>query len=497
MKLSVPMFVQPSIPHSAVRGASSADVLANEGAEAPSALYDSLREAWRAQPFLSYEERRQALLALRHSIARYQRELIDAAHEDFGCRSEFTTKLGDVFTIQSELDYLLARLKRWMKPSRRQVALEFQWGSAQVQYQALGVVAVIAPWNYPFRLALGPLAAALAAGNRVLLKPSEFAPRCGRLMQHVLTETFQPELVRVILGDAETAASMCRLPFDHVFFTGSTAVGRAVMRAASEHLTPVTLELGGKCPAIVANGYPLGHAAKRIMAGKLFNAGQMCMAPDHVWIHESRLEAFIAEAVSASRTLYPSLAENADYTSIINEAHYGRVLALINDAREAGARAVAVNPAEEPLAPESRKIAPTLLWNVDETMDVAQQEIFGPVLPIHTYTSLDDLLLNLREKPSPLALYYFDEDERRAQHVIQNTRSGGVCINDVVLHSLQNDLPFGGVGASGMGKYHGFEGYQTFSHARAVFRQSRVNGSSLLLPPYTRLARRVLDRLSR
>jgi acyl-CoA reductase-like NAD-dependent aldehyde dehydrogenase len=444
-----------------------------------------------------YSARREALEALKRVLTRYAPRMVAAANADFGCRSEFTTRVGDLFTMQSELSYMLRALPRWTKPERRHTELMFRFGRGHVERQALGVVAVIAPWNYPFRLTFGPLAAAIAAGNRVLVKPSELTPACADLMATMVAEALSPNHAQVLLGGRELCEALCQLPLDHIFFTGSAAVGRAVLENASANLTPVTLELGGKCPAIIHRGYPLGHAIARVLTGKLFNAGQTCVAPDHLWVHRTELEPALAELRLACQRLYPRLADNEDYTSIINRKHYERLVGLVSDAARLGANVEVLNPANEVLPESGRKLAPTLVWNLSERMALASEEVFGPVLPIHVYDTLDQLLAELREKPAPLALYYFDDDRSRARSVVAGTTSGGVCLNDVVLQGLQNDLPFGGVGASGMGKYHAVEGFECFSHARAVFRQGRLNGVSLLIPEYGRVARALVAWLSR
>ena len=461
------------------------------------AAYGVLRRAWEREPVVPLKRRQEALESLLRVIAQFTPQMVVAANADFGCRSAFTTKLGDVATMQSELGYVLKRLPQWSAPETRHTELHFRFGSGEVQHQPLGVVGVMAPWNYPFRLALGPVVAAIAAGNRVLLKPSERAPRSAELIRTMVAAAFATDHVRTVLGDAALGERLCSLPLDHLFFTGSTSVGRAVLRAASAHLTPVTLELGGKCPVILERSYPVARAAGRILAGKLFNAGQTCMAPDHLWVHSSRLDDVLRELRAACRRSYPRLGDNADYTSIIDQRHYDRLAALVDDAARRGAAVEVQNPSKELLPASKRKFAPTLVWNVSDSMRLCQEEVFGPVLPIHVYDSMDEVLEELLRKPAPLALYYFDNDPKRSRDVVARTRSGTACVNEVMLQSIQNDLPFGGVGASGMGKYHGPEGFQCFTHARSVFRQGRFNAASLLLPPYGRLAHALVAWLQR
>lgn len=460
--------------------------------------YERLRAAERARPYLDYGFRREQLLRLRALIRDHTPALLEAADADFGGRSAITTKIGDLLTLDADLTYMLRHLRGWMRPERRRVALHFQPGKAEVRYQARGVVAVIAPWNYPYLLALGPLAWALAAGNRVLLKPSEQTPRCAQLLQQLLSAAFADDYVGVVTGGAEVARAVCALPVDHVFFTGSGRTAKEVLRAASERLTPVTLELGGKCPVIIHPSYDLEHAAERIIAGKLFNAGQTCMAPDHVWVHAAQLPALRDALRAATKRLYPSLLDNPDYCAIVNSAHLGRLQGLLEDAQRRGAMVEVLNPAGELAAAYPGKLLPVLVSNVSEQMVLAEQEIFGPILPIRGFESVEQVTELLGRQPRPLALYYFDRDTRRCERLLQSTLSGSVCCNDVVLQALQSDLPFGGVGASGMGGYgRAREGFQTFSHCRSVYRQGRPNATGLLVPPYTGWTSRALAWLTR
>lgn len=460
------------------------------------AAYERLRRAQHAAPYPSLEARRAALSALGSAIRRRAPELIAAADADFGGRSETTTRIGDIATSLRELAYIEQHLRSWMKPERRRVALHFQPARAEIVRQPLGVVGVVAPWNYPFRLALGPLAAALAAGNRVLLKPSELAPRCAEVLRDLITEAFSADQVQVVTGGPETTRALCAHPLDHLLFTGSTSVGREVMRLASEHLIPLTLELGGKCPAIIHPQAPLVASLRRIVAGKWFNAGQTCMAPDHVWVQRHQLEPALAALRAEIQRQFPTLAANPDYTAIINDQHRRRLTALVEDAKARGAQVEAVAPATESFA-GTAKIAPTLLWQVTDEMAVAEDEIFGPLLPVRTYESLGELHARLRQGPRPLAAYYFDPNPRRARAWLEQSSSGGACINDVILHALQDDLPFGGVGASGFGRYHGREGFETFSNQRSVLYQTPRNLAELLIPPYGKWAERAVRWLCR
>ena len=459
--------------------------------------YARLRAAERREPYPEYAWRHAALSALAAAIRRRSSEMIAAASADFGGRSQWTSKIGDVAGMLRELDYQRAHLRRWMAPESRRLALHFRPARAEVQLQPLGVVGVIAPWNYPFRLALGPTAAALAAGNRVLLKPSELAPRSSALIAELVREAGLGECVELVLGGERVAAALCSLPLDHLFFTGSTRVGQLVMRAASDHLTPVTLELGGKCPAVIHPSASLERAARRIVAGKLFNAGQTCMAPDHVWVHRSRAARALAIFEAEIRAQYPCSSDHADYTAIINPEHVRRLARLLSDAKQRGARVQVVEPSAEAFSPRSNEVLPALISRVSPEMAVAREEIFGPLLPIREFDQIEQVIAAVQQGGSPLAAYYFDEDRARCRDFLRRSRTGGACINDVMLHSIQDDLPFGGVGASGMGRYHGKEGFETFSHQRAVFYQTRRNWSELLIPPYSALAKRVIDWLAR
>lgn len=350
--------------------------------------------------------------------------------------------------------------------------------------QPVGVVGVVAPWNYPVQLSLGPIVGALAAGNRIMLKPSELASETANALKELITTTFASDHVAVVTGGTDVAERFTRLPFDHLVFTGSTRLGKIVMKAAAENLVPVTLELGGKSPAIVAGSYSLEKAAEKILFGKCFNAGQTCVAPDYVLVPKGKENAFVEAAKAVVARLYPKLADNADYTSIVNDAHYGRLQACLADARERGAKVVEINPAKEDLKASSRKMAPVLLLDTTDEMIVMQEEIFGPILPVLSYEKLDDALDYVNAHPRPLALYYFDDSQKQIDRVLRETVSGGVTINDTMLHVAQADLPFGGVGPSGIGAYHGREGFDTFTKKKPVFYQARLNGTGMLYPPY-------------
>ena len=378
------------------------------------------------------------------------------------------------------------------------MGLHFRPGSNRVFYQPLGVVGIISPWNYPVALALMPLATAIAAGNRAMIKPSELTPATSALLASMLGQIFAPDQVAVVLGDASVGAAFSGLPFDHILFTGSTAVGRAVMRTASDSLVPVTLELGGKSPVVIDRGSSLKRAAHSIAWSKLGNAGQTCIAPDYVLVADQELEPFIDALASEVERLYPNIAANPDYATIINDRHYARLVGLLDDARAKGARVREIGapgPGQGRLHP--RTFLPAIVSGVTDEMAVARDEIFGPILPVLPYRSIDDAIAYINARPRPLALYFFGPNGPARRQVIERTTSGGVSINDTLLHYAQDDIPFGGVGASGMGAYHGQEGFKSMSHAKGVFEQARFNVIDLMRPPFGIWFDRVMSYLFR
>ncbi len=434
-----------------------------------------------------------ALRALLKALRSRREQFVQAISEDFGGRSPQETQLLEVFPLVDTIQHTIKHLPAWMRPRDADTGWQFMPGRARVIYQPLGVVGVIGAWNYPLLLSLSPVVSALAAGNHVMLKPSELAPQTADLMARIVAELFPADYVTVVTGGPEVGAAFSALPFDHLLFTGSTRVGKLIMRSASEHLTPVTLELGGKSPALVNSDFPTRTAAERIMAGKLFNAGQTCIAPDYVLVEAGTREEFVRQASQAAAQMYPRLVDNPDYTRIVNRAHYQRLRGLVEQARDNGASVLEVNPAAETANEQNKVFLPTFLWNVNDSMAVMQEEIFGPLLPVVTYRSLDEAIEYVNARPRPLALYYFDHNAKRVKAVLSRTTSGGVTVNDTIFHIAQNDLPFGGVGPSGMGSYHGFDGFLTFSKKKGVFLQSRFTTFGMLRPPYGALARRVTD----
>ncbi|GLR14509.1 putative coniferyl aldehyde dehydrogenase [Chitinimonas prasina] len=451
-------------------------------------VYQAQREAYAAMPYPPEALRRDRLNRLRHVLQAHGDEIAAAISADFGHRSAHETRLLEIFPSLGGVDHALAKLGRWMKPRRRGVSIWFKPASNRVVPQPLGVVGIIVPWNYPLFLAVGPLTAALAAGNRAVVKISEFTPRLGETFRRLIGQYFDENEVAVINGGAEVAQVFSGYAWDHMLFTGSTSVGKHVMRAAADNLTPVTLELGGKSPTIVHESFPIQTAAERVMYGKCLNAGQTCVAPDYVLLPEGKQEAFLAAAREVVGKWYPDAGRNPDYTAVVNGRHLNRLQGYLKDAAEKGARVVPLAEVD----PATGKLAPTLVFDTTEQMTLLQDEIFGPILPVLTYKTLDEAIDYVNTHPRPLALYYFDYDNQRISQVISNTISGGVGVNETVMHVGQDDLPFGGVGPSGMGHYHGHEGFETFSKMKPIFAQSRFNGAWLLRPPYGPRVERLL-----
>jgi coniferyl-aldehyde dehydrogenase len=437
-------------------------------------------------------ERRADIEKIRDAVRQQAPEIAAAISADFGHRSRHETMVADIWPVLASARYTLKHLASWMKPKRISAGMELMPGRARILYQPVGVVGIISPWNYPVQLALVPLIAALAAGNRVMLKPSELTPHTSGYLAGMLAKLFSPEKVATILGGPEVGAAFSALPFDHLFYTGSTAVGRRIMRAAADNLTPVTLELGGKSPCIIGDDAIVPATAQSVAFGKLLNAGQTCVAPDYLLVPRERIEDFIGLLREAVVKLYPSLRANPDYTAIINDRHYDRIGAMVEEARRRGVRVIEINPSDETLPPAERKIAPSLLIDPPDDLAVMSEEIFGPVLPIRPYDSLDQAIDFVNNRPRPLALYYYGRNEVCRDKVLERTVSGGASVNETLMHIVVENLPFGGIGASGMGAYHGEYGFQTFSHRKGVFLQSRINGTGFLRPPFGRAAKTML-----
>jgi coniferyl-aldehyde dehydrogenase len=453
----------------------------------------ALRDASRHHPYPSLADRRAHLQALLAAIAENKYRIAEAIDADFGGRSVDETLQGEILPVLTFAKYARRNLRQWMRPERRWIALKYAFGSNRVVYQPLGVVGIIAPWNYPVALSLGPLVGALAAGNRAILRLSERVPKTAAVIGEILARAL-PDFVWMAPNDHASAERMTHLPFDRIVFTGSTRVGREVMRAAAENLTPVLLELGGKSPAIVHASYAPEKAARRIAWGKFFNAGQTCIAPDYALVHRSAMAAFAAALRKEIAALFPNAPDTPDYTAIIDDKQLAHFEALVGDAAAKGAMIVRV---PETQVKSGRKVAPTIVAGATDEMLVLREEVFGPILPIRAYDDFEEVFAYLAARPRPLALYYFDDDRSRIGRMARETVSGGFAVNDAMLQFVQEALPFGGVGASGMGRYNGFEGFATMSNARAVYRPGFFNINRIVHPPYTKLMRFLLDRTTR
>ena len=453
-------------------------------------ILDRQRAAYLAEGVVSSETRMDRLERAVQVVKKHQKAFVQAMNEDFGHRSEHQSLFTDVASSVGPLRHAQQNLKRWQKKDKRKVTpgiLALLGAKAWVEYQPLGVVGVISPWNFPVNLTFTPLAGVLSAGNRCMIKPSEYTPATSAAMAAGFAEEFDEEEIAVITGGPQTGADFSGLAFDHLLFTGATSVAKHVMRAASENLVPVTLELGGKSPVIISPKADMAPTTDALMAGKMMNAGQICLAPDYVFVPRDRMGEFVESSKRSVAKMYPTLLDNPDYTSVVNARHFERINGYVDEARERGVEVVEINPADEDFRQQSaHKIAPTLLIDPPEDSAVMQEEIFGPVMPIKSYDSLDETLDYVNSHDRPLGLYYFGTDQQETERVLNQTTSGGVTLNDVVMHVAQENLPFGGVGPSGMGAYHGEDGFQTFSHAKAVFKQATFNPAEKLglRPPY-------------
>ena len=459
-------------------------------------LLEKVRAAHRRQvPDLA--QRLADLDRLAEAVRRHRDDLVKAVSADFGRRSRHETLAADVMTTLDEIRYLRRHLRGWMRPQRRGLNWAFLPARGEIRQQPLGVVGIVAPWNYPIQLALIPLADAIAAGNHALVKPSEHTPRTAELLARLIGEVFPAERVCVVQGDAAIGAAFSRLPFDHLVFTGSTLVGRAVMAAAAPNLTPLTLELGGKSPALVAPGYPIEHAAERIAAGKCFNAGQTCVAPDYVLVPREQRDAFVRAYLASVKRRYPTLAANPDYTAVVNHRQADRLRAWLDDARERGVTVMQHRPDTEPPPPGVEVIPPTVLLDPPDEAKGMQEEIFGPLLPVKSYDDHDAAIAYINGRDRPLAFYPFDRNRARLQRTLDAVVAGGVCVNDCLIQFGQHELPVGGVGPSGMGHYHGHAGFLAFSKPMPVLYQARLNGMKIFDPPFGKLADFVVKLLTR
>ncbi|MXP28571.1 aldehyde dehydrogenase family protein [Porphyrobacter algicida] len=416
-------------------------------------------------------------------------ELCRAMSADFGSRSPHQSMITDIAGTVGFGKYCLKHLEKWAKPEKRHVQfpLGLLGAKAELRYEPKGVIGILSPWNFPVNLSFGPLMQVFAAGNRAMMKPSEFTERTSELMEKLVREQFAEDECAVFTGGPEVAHAFSTLPFDHLVFTGSTATGRKVMQAAAENLVPVTLELGGKSPVFLGRSADFAKAGERIALGKMMNAGQICLAPDYLYVPEEKADEAVHGVWQGTANMYPTLLENEDYASVVSDRHFDRLKGLVEDAREKGAEVIEVNPGNEDFSStNARKMPLTILRNVTDDMKAMQEEIFGPVLPVKTYRAIDEAVDYVNQHDRPLGLYYFGEDSREREQVLTRTISGGVTVNDVIFHVSMEDLPFGGVGPSGMGSYHGIEGFREFSHARSVYTQPKIDVAKLggFKPPY-------------
>jgi len=438
--------------------------------------------AYASAPMPALQLRKQQLKTLKSLLLEHQDEIAAAINADFTARSKDETLLAEIIPCVQSINYTLKHLRRWMQAEKRHVSLHFLPASACVVYQPLGVVGIVVPFNYPLNLAIVPLATALAAGNRAMIKMSEFTPRTAELMRNMLRKGFAEEQVAVITGAADVAAAFSRLPFDHLLFTGSTAIGRQVMREAAENLTPVTLELGGKSPVIIADDIPLADFIERLCFAKSLNAGQTCVAPDYVLLPRGKLEEFIQLYKDTFRRMYPTLNGNPHYTSVVNAHTYQRLQDWLKDAADKGAKIEKTS--DESINDGTFRMALHLVSRVTDEMKITQHELFGPILPLIPYDNIEAALAYVNRNLRPLSLYLFSYDRDLQQHVSSHTHAGSMCINEALLQVGVDDLPFGGIGASGMGQYHGREGFLVLSKAKGVMRKGRLNSMKPVYPPY-------------
>ena len=448
------------------------------------------RDAYLKEGIVSAETRIDRLQRGVDVLIKYNEKITDALNTDFTCRPREVTLLTDVGAGIAPMKHAIKHLRSWMKPEKRPTMFPFNLvgGRSRIEYQPLGVVGIIAPWNFPVNMVFAPLAGVLAAGNRAMIKPSEFTPATSALMAEMIAEAYDPAEIAIFDGGPEVGQAFSNLPFDHMIFTGATSIARHILTAAARNLVPVTLELGGKSPVVISRSADIEKSLGRIMTGKTLNAGQICLAPDYLLVPEEKLHEVIAAAQKAVAQMYPKILDNPQYTSVINERHFQRLNGYLAEASERGQKIIPINPAKEDFSTQqgTLKIPPTLIPEPADDLKMMEEELFGPLLPIRTYNNFEETISYINSKPRPLAAYYFGDDKQEETALISRTTSGGVCINDVVMQVAQEDLPFGGVGPSGMGAYHGLKGFQTFSHAKSIYRQASINIAKLggMLPPY-------------
>lgn len=442
------------------------------------ALVELQRSKFRAEGEVTYATRIGRLQRLKALIVENKKEFATTTKREYNDARSYEFSLFSEFASKVEaIDYSMKHLKQWMKAESRKTnkPMNLLGGKSQVKYYPKGVVGIISPWNLPFGLTVAPLTSALAAGNRAILKPSEYVPETAALFAEVVPKYFSEDEVAVVTGGADISQKFAELPFDHILFTGSTRVGAQVMQAAAKNLVPVTLELGGKSPVVIGRSAKLDLAGTRLTFGKLLNGGQLCLSPDYVLVPKELEEQLIARVSHEAQSMYPNITENADYAGVINERHFERLQNYIDDAVAKGAKLTIVGAEKTRASKDNRRMPLHILQNVTEDMQVMHEEIFGPVLPIMTYADISEVPDKIEPRRNPLALYYFGKDKGEQEYLLNHVQSGGVCINDITLHYVQEDLPFGGIGASGMGAYHGPEGFKTMSHGRAIYSQTMID----------------------
>lgn len=461
-------------------------------------ILDSQRRAFNAEGQVALATRIDRLDRCIALLVDNKEAICDAVNKDFGCRSKYVTLMTDVMTSVGSLNFVKKNLKKWMKPEKRTpfMPMNFLGAKAHVHHQPKGVVGIMTPWNVPVNMIFSPLADVIGAGNRAMIKPSEFTPHTAEIMKSLFAQYFEETEISIVTGGPEMGAAFSALPLDHLIFTGASSIGRLVMRAAAENMVPVTLELGGKSPVIVGEDCDIAKAAERIITGKSMNGGQLCISPDYCFVPQNRLEAFLNHCKAVIAEQFPTVQGNPDFVACINERHFDRVKNYIDEASASNTRVIPLcPPGEEFSAREDHKIALHLIVNADDGLTCMQDEIFGAVLNIKTYDNLDDVIRFINSRERPLALYYFGPDKAEQDKVINETISGGVSVNAIALHVACDDMPFGGVGNSGMGSYRGRDGFRTFSHARGVYREGFVDMAKLAgtLPPYGQKVANMLE----
>ena len=464
------------------------------------ALVELQRSKFRAEGEVTYSTRIDRLKRLKALIVENKTEFAETTKREFGGARSYEFSLFSEFASKVEgIDYAMKHLKEWMKPEKRKTnkPMNFLGGKSQVRHFPKGVVGIISPWNLPFGLTVAPLTGALAAGNRAILKPSEFVPETAALFAEIIPKYFPEDEVAVVTGGAEISQKFAELPFDHLLFTGSTNVGAKVMQSAAKNLVPVTLELGGKSPVIIGRSAKLDLAGTRLTFGKLLNGGQLCLSPDYVVVPNELEEQLIARVVQEAQAMYPNITENEDYAGVINERHFARLQSYIDDAVAKGAKLTIVGADKTRASEDNRRMPLHILQNVNEDMLVMHEEIFGPILPMMTYSDIAEVPDMIEPRRNPLAMYYFGKDKREQEYLLSHVQSGGVCINDITLHYVQEDLPFGGIGASGMGAYHGPEGFRSMSHARAIYSQTMIDVLPIIgaRPPFGEKFRKTISKV--